>query len=215
MRALPLSTMPNPPDDLTGFAEALIHSRQHVAPKRLVAPGPSPEQQQRLFEAAAAAPDHGQIRPWRFVIVPPAARQRLADVFALALADRDPNATPEQIDQARDKAHRAPLLMLAIARLGTTEPDIRPLERLVSLGAAIQNLLLYANSLGYGTGLTSGQALESARLRTLFALGTGEEPVCFVNVGTVAKHKPPRLRPTPAMFVSELAPAADDSAAPA
>lgn len=202
-------------DDLAGFAQALIHSRQHVAPKRLVEPGPNTEQLQRLFDAAAAAPDHGQILPWRFVIVPAAARPQLAEVFARSLTDRDPAATPDQLDQARDKAHRAPLLLLAIARLGPTEPDVHHLERLVSLGAALQNLLLMAHSLGFGSGLTSGQALRSAHLRTLFALAETEEAVCFVTVGTVSRHKPPRLRPMSTAFVSTLdAPHSGDPAAP-
>ncbi|MEY4099982.1 MAG: hypothetical protein RL300_1153, partial [Pseudomonadota bacterium] len=88
--------------DFSEFANALIHSRQHVAPRRLVDPGPSPEQLKSILGAAAAAPDHGQVLPWRFVVVPADKRELLADVFGLALQDRDPKATPEQINNARD-----------------------------------------------------------------------------------------------------------------
>ena len=45
------------------FAEALISSRQNILPKRLSEPGPSAAQIEQLFRAAAAAPDHGQLRP--------------------------------------------------------------------------------------------------------------------------------------------------------
>ena len=86
--------------DSSGFAANLIHSRQNVSPKRLSEPGPSPQQLQVILGTAAAAPDHGQLVPWRFVIVPQAQRGHLADVFALALVDRDPNATQEQVDNA-------------------------------------------------------------------------------------------------------------------
>ncbi len=103
--------------ELSDFASALIHSRHNVSPRRLDAPGPTPAQLQTILGAAAAAPDHGQLTPWRFVIVPHARRWLLADAFGLALMDRDPNATGEQIDNAREKAHRAPFLMLAVARL--------------------------------------------------------------------------------------------------
>ncbi len=187
------------------MAQALIGSRQNVSPKRLVAPGPSPTELDALLTLAAAAPDHGQLNPWRFIIVPEGQRHRLAEVFALALIDRDAGATLEQIESAREKAHRAPLLMVAVACLAPREPDIPPLERMVSMGAAIQNLLLGAHAMGYGSGLTSGQAMASQRLRDLCGLVPGEVPVCCVNIGTVTRRKgTPRLRPLPTAFVAEL-----------
>ena len=187
------------------MAQALITSRQNVSPKRLIAPGPTAEQLDGLLALAAAAPDHGLLQPWRFVVVPAAQRHRLAEVFALALIDRDPGATLEQIEAAREKAHRAPLLLVAIACLGKREPDIPRLERMVSMGAAIQNLLLGAHALGYGAGLTSGQAMSSLRLHRLCGLSSGEIPVCCVNIGTVAKRKAfARLRPMPSDLISTL-----------
>lgn len=190
--------------ETAAFAQVLIASRQNISPKHLVAPGPDATQLEALFEAAAAAPDHGEITPWRFVIVPAAKRALLAQVFAQALTDRDPAATPEQIEAAREKAHRAPLLLLAVARLGAAEPDIPAAERLVSLGCAIQNMLLVAHAMGLACGLTGGQALGSPRLRELFVLADGEAAVCCVNVGTAVKRKPGRIRPAAAAFVSSL-----------
>jgi nitroreductase len=190
--------------DLSEFTQLLIASRQNVSPKRLVAPGPDDSQLASIFAAAAAAPDHGEITPWRFVIVPPARRALLAEVFALALIDRDPSATPVQVDTAREKARRAPLLMLAVARLGVVEPDIPATERLLSIGCAIQNMLLAAHAMGFGCGLTSGQALGSPRLRDLFTLADGETAACFVNIGTAVNGKPGRVRPDASAFVSLL-----------
>ena len=201
---LPLGRATDMAQDLSEFTQVLIASRQNVSPKRLVAPGPDAAQLDALFTAAAAAPDHGELTPWRFVIVPTAKRELLAQVFASALAERDPAATDVQFEAAREKAYRAPLLMLAVARLGAAEPDIPTPERLVSLGCAIQNLLLAAHAMGYGCGLTGGQALGSTPLRELFALGDGESAVCCVNVGTVAKSKPGRIRPASQAFVSSL-----------
>lgn len=213
--------------ELSEFANALIHSRQNVSPRRLLAPGPSAQQLQDILGTAAAAPDHGQLLPWRFVIVPASQRARLAEVFGLALLARDPNATPAQIENAREKAHRAPFLMLAIARLSdpdapkedtptgnaaarggqhpdASETEVSDAERLVSFGCAIQNIVLSAHAAGFGTGLTSGQAMASPHLRALFGLRDNEQAVCCINIGTVSKHKPPRLRPVVADYVSEL-----------
>jgi|GEM_PF-153014 len=186
------------------FTEALISSRQNILPRRLSEPGPSAAQVEQLFRAAACAPDHGELRPWRFVLVPASKRANLAEVFAQALLERDAQATAEQLAQAREKAHRAPLLMLVVACLGPREPAIPTLERMVSVGCAIQNILLTAHSMAFGAGLTSGQAMASPHMRSLFQLLAGEEAVCFLNVGTTSKRKAPRLRPDPVDFVTSL-----------
>lgn len=186
------------------WAGALIHSRTTVLPKRLARPGPDARQLQQILGSAAAAPDHGEILPWRFVRVPDAARGALADVFERSLRERDPHATAAQCAQAREKAFRAPLLMLAIAQLGPGNPDICADERLVSAGCAIQNMLLMATALGFGSALTSGKALQFGGLRELFALAAAERPLCFVSIGTAQSRRPRRVRPPVADYVSVL-----------
>jgi nitroreductase len=75
---------------------------------------------------------------------------------------------------------------------------------MVSVGAAIQNVLLCAHIMGFGSGLTSGQALRCLPLRQLFQISDGEQAVCCINVGTVEKRKPTLLRPDIVAFVSVL-----------
>lgn len=193
------------PASAADFAQALIHGRRTVLPKRLGAPGPDPQQLQCILAAASAAPDHRQLLPWRFVIVPEQARGRLAEAFAASLRERDAQATGSQLAQAREKAFRAPTLLLAIARSGGGDDDEVPItERLVSAGCAIQNMLLMATALGFGSALTSGKALQSEVLRKLFALGSDEQALCFINIGTVASSRAPRPRPATDSYVSEL-----------
>lgn len=204
--------MANPADptparrELLELAQALIHGRQTVLPKRLGAPGPDAAQTQAIVEAAASAPDHHELLPWRFVMVPEQARARLADAFAAALTQRDAQAGAAQIAQAREKAYRAPLLLLAVVRLRDQDAEIEPHERIVSAGCAIQNMLLMAHAQGFGAALTSGKALASAPLRALFGLHADEQALCFVNVGTVIKARPARLRPPAARYLGSLAP---------
>lgn len=189
--------------DVEEFTTALIASRQNLSPRHLIEPGPDAGQLATLLSLAAAAPDHGLLTPWRFILVPAEHRHRLAEAFAVALVDRDPGATLEQIESAREKAHRAPLLLVAIACLGPREPNTPALERMVSMGAAIQNLLLGAHAMGFGAGLTSGQAMSSVRLSALLGLADGEVPVCCVNIGTAAKRKISlRARPSPGDILS-------------
>ena len=183
---------------------ALMQARRTVLPKRLGAPGPDRAELAQILEAAASAPDHGGLVPWRFVIVPAPQRGRLADVFALALLQRDAAATPEQQGQAREKAFRAPLLMLAIVRMGPGSEEVPATERILSAGCAIQNMLLAATALGYGSALTSGKALQSDELRALFALDRHDEPLCFISVGSVTAPKAGPARPAPGRYTREL-----------
>lgn len=183
------------------LCDALIHGRRHVGPRRLIEPGPDEPTLRALFAAAAAAPDHERLRPWRFLVLGAAARERLADCFAAALRERDPQALPAQLEQAREKAFRAPVLLLAIADLRAEQPDVPVPERLVSLGCAIQNLLLAAQARGFASGLSSGRALQSQALRAAFGLQVGELALCFVSLGTATRVKPPQGRPEVDDFV--------------
>jgi nitroreductase len=192
-------------NDRFAFASELLERRRNVSPKRLVDPGPNEVQLRRLLELAAAAPDHGLLVPWRFVLIPVDMRDRLAQVFASALIERDPGATTEQIESAREKAHRAPTVIAAIARLGPDQAGIPDEERLISLGAAIQNILLGATALGFGSGLTSGSAMNSRPMRTLLSMRETEFAVCCINLGRAQSLNPSkRVRPAPEGFFHVL-----------
>lgn len=207
-----------PPAALADAVQALIATRQTVLPKRLAAPGPDAAQTARILAAAAHAPDHGALRPWRLVIVPQAMRPALGQAFADALRARQPCATAEQLAQASEKAARAPLLLLAVVRLYEPGPAASPApgpggadaaavpaqERIASAGCALQNMLLMAHALGFGAALTSGQSLASAPLRALFGLPPHEQALCFLSIGSVASAKPLRQRPAVHEYVSTL-----------
>jgi len=185
-------------------ALALIHTRQHVSPKRLGDPGPDPAQIEKILSAAGAAPDHGRLNPWRLIIIPPERRHLLGAAFAEALAERDSEATAVQIEEARSKAFRGPFLVMVVARLGPELGATHPQERIICAGCAIQNMLLVAHALGFGAGLSSGKALYSRQMRRLFGLTEHEQPLCFLCVGTVQTSKSSRPRPLMADYTSSL-----------
>jgi nitroreductase len=182
------------------LASHLMASRQTVLPKRLAAPGPDAAELAQLFQAAAAAPDHDLINPWRFLIIPDDKRADLGELFAAALLDRDPSASSEQLEQAREKALRAPLLMLLIVDEAKGSIEIDMHERVLSAGCAVQNLMLLANAMGYGSGLTSGKALKAACLRAGLMLRDSEHVICCLSVGTVSSRKPFKPRPEVQQF---------------
>ncbi len=192
--------------DLPDLVGALIQSRQTILPKRLLEPGPDAAQLAQILGAAACAPDHGQLLPWRFVLVPQNVRALLAEQFAASLQERDADALPAQVEQAREKAFRSPCLLLLVVDGARGDPEVDLAERLVSAGCATQNMLLMATALGFASALTSGKALKSMGLRRLFALSDSDHALCFVSLGTAMGSRPGRIRPRVADFVSHLTP---------
>ena len=179
----------------------VMATRQTILPKRLIEPGPSAVEIEKLFLAASTAPDHDLINPWRFLVIPAHKREDLGELFAQALSERDPSATDEQLEQARDKARRSPLLMVLIVDAAKGDPEIDMPERVLSAGCAVQNFMLLANAMGYGTGLTSGKALKAQSFRSGLQLNRSEHAICFLNVGTVSSRKPFKPRPEVQQFV--------------
>lgn len=193
-----------PAPDWVEWIHELIHLRQTTLPKRLGDPGPDAMQLDLILRAASAAPDHKRLRPWRLVLVPTDQRDALAQVFGAALLERDPDAAPDQVAQAREKAYRAPVLLLAVVQLEGLDPEVSAAERLVSLGCAVQNMLLLATAQGFGSAITSGKALGSGKLRELFSLQKGEQAVCFVSVGRALRSSARAPRAEPGAYVSTL-----------
>ena len=62
--------------------DALDALLNRVSAPRLCEPAPDAAQRELLFRAALRAPDHGQLRPWRFLTIEGAAREKLGELFA-------------------------------------------------------------------------------------------------------------------------------------
>ena len=66
-------------------ALAALSTRHSIAPPFLTGPGPDAAMLAEILAAGASAPDHGRLRPWRFIVIRGDARERLGEVFAEAL----------------------------------------------------------------------------------------------------------------------------------
>lgn len=188
------------------LARNLIESRVNTGARRLISPGLDQDRLLALLSLAGAAPDHGRLTPWRFIIIPTNLRSDLGNAFVESLLLRDSLATQEQLERARKKAFHAPTLVVCIVKLRDHVGEkITVLEQMVSFGAAIQNILLGSKAMGFDAGLTSGQAMNSPPMRRLLGLSAGEQAVCFINLGTAEVFQKVRnSRPKLQEFVTEL-----------
>src|SRR5207244_1757796 len=80
--------------------------------RQLSEPAPDEGALQLMFSSAVRAPDHGRLRPWRFVVVRGGARERLGELFADHARRAQPQLGAQALQRERLKALRAPLIVV-------------------------------------------------------------------------------------------------------
>lgn len=170
----------------------LILARRSVSPRFLVEPTPTAEQLGLILRAAAAAPDHKSLRPYRFILIPPERRGDLATAFREAKTEQDPGAPAAEIERSGEKAYRGAMLLAVVLRVVRDHPRVSVSDQMLSAGAAIENMLLAAMTLGYAGCLRSGISATSRRVRLALGISGDEELAAFLMLGTPAKTPLPR-----------------------
>jgi nitroreductase len=158
-----------------------IQSR--VSALKLAAPGPTREHLDTILRAGIRAPDHGRLKPWRFVVLDGDARMKLADAMAEMFRRKAPQATQAQLDAERAKPMRAPTIVVAAAR--TSKGKIPEVEQIASVAAGVQNMFLAAHALGYGAMWKTGAAAYDAEVKTALGLLPQDHIVAMLYLGTV------------------------------
>jgi len=150
---------------------------------KLSEPAPTPEHLELMFRAAANAPDHGRLRPWRYIVVKSAERARFGELLANTLKSSDPAATPDMLQRERDKAMRAPLLVVAAVKVNTSG-KIPVVEQALAVAASIENLLIAAHALGYGTMWKTGAPAYDSGLKAALGLAAEDQIAGMLYLGT-------------------------------
>jgi nitroreductase len=172
--------------------DALLRRRSARA---LTAPGPDAGALELMLACAVRAPDHGRLRPWRFVVVREAQRARFGELLAAHLRRTQPQASAESVARERDKALRAPLIVVVAARVNPTITKIPQIEQTLSAGAAAGNIMLAAFALGFNAMWKTGGAAYDAVVKQALGLEPTDAIVGFLYIGTEA---PPLAQPAAA-----------------
>lgn len=152
-------------------------------------PAPSETELSEMFAAALRAPDHGCLRPWRFISFKEDQRTALGEIFKEALLKKDPGASETAVDKELKKPLRAPLVIAVIAKV-TIETKIPVIEQVISAGAAAQNIMIAAHALGYAGIWRSGAPCFDEHVRARLGVVGEDQIVGFLYIGT-AKKVPP------------------------
>lgn len=155
---------------------------------KLGEPAPTREHLERIIGAGMRAPDHGRLRPWRFVVIEGDARRQLGEAMAAKLQSKMPDATTEQLEGERRKALRAPVIVVVAAHI--TPGKIPEIEQVLAVGAATQNMMLAAHALGYGAMWKTGGAAYDPATKKLFGLAPEDHVVALLYLGTTVAPGP-------------------------
>lgn len=174
--------------------EALDALLTRVSVPRLHDPAPDEAQRQQLFRAALRAPDHGQLRPWRFLTIEGVARERLGELFAQTVSAG--GGKPEMLTKARAMPLRAPLLVAVIAS-PKTHFKVPESEQILSAGCAAHAIVLAAHALGLGAIWRSGDLSHDPLVKAGLGVGEHEQIVAFLYLGRAEgeRRTPPALNP--------------------
>jgi nitroreductase len=151
--------------------------RQSPVPRELV---------EKILTAAVQAPNHYKVRPWRFVVLAGAGRERLGEVMAdsikTRLSDLSPEALAKAMEKERSKPLRAPLL-IAVGVDTPLEPKVLEIENICAAAAACENLLLAAQGLGLAAKWRTGETVLDPRVKEFLGFSHDQHLIAFLYIG--------------------------------
>jgi nitroreductase len=159
----------------------VMHERRSLP--NVAEPAPTDEQLRAILAAATTVPDHGQLRPWRFVVVAGAARDVFGDALVAAAQEQTEAPLPQSAtDKLRGKAYLAPMLVVVIAS-PKPSPKVPEWEQVASASCTGYALVLAAHALGVGAVWKSAPVLDGSALQAVFGLTEGERVLGWINLG--------------------------------
>jgi nitroreductase len=166
---------------------------------------PSSEELAWLLRAATTVPDHGSLRPWRFVVVSGEARAQLGDALARDFVDARGNSPEVVLDKVRKKAYAAPTLIALIAA-PVSGSNVPVWEQVASASCCGYAMVLAGQVLGLGAVWKSTALRDGPAVEALFGLTGAEQLLGWINVGGCDDGEPAALRPAPDLtsLVTEL-----------
>ncbi len=137
---------------------------------------------EKLLSAAAQAPNHYKVRPWRFVVLTGNGLDKLGDVFAASFADRHPDLPAEALDKTRALSRRAPLI-IAVGVDKPSEPKVLEIENIAAVSAACQNILLAAEAEGLAAKWRTGEWALDVKVKEFLGFASDQHVIAFLYIG--------------------------------
>lgn len=167
--------------------------RQRKSHSKLAAPYPNEAEIQEMIAVACTVPDHGSLKPYRFIAIGPDHKPSLAKAFQASILSGRDEVADKVLEKVADKAYAAPLQIYLIYApiLGHKIPEWEQHATAACTGYA---LTLAAEALGYSAIWKSFAYSDEEAFREYLGLAPHEKNLGWVNLGTSTGDKPERSK---------------------
>lgn len=158
------------------------------------------EDLQLILKCALTAPDHKALRPWKYIVCRPQDKSTLieliskatftlkvqeAEINGIEFADSEREVLKRKIEQ---KVNSAPYIIIATLDVKVEVP-IDEIELVLSAGAATQNMIIAAESMGYSCFWRTGDWAYNPHLIELLGLSKTTKITGFIGIGKMVNQK--------------------------
>lgn len=168
--------------------EALDALLNRVSCPRLEGPAPTAEQLEAMLKAAVRAPDHGALRPWRFIITEGPGLEQLGKLYAEAARADNPQLAEARYVKYCNMPLRAPMVITVVA-VTREHPKVPVSEQLISAGCAAHSIIQAAYAQGLGAMWRTGEMAYHPQVEQGLGLVEGEAIVGYLYLGQRCRDK--------------------------
>jgi nitroreductase len=149
-----------------------------------------------ILACGIRVPDHGALNPWSLTVISHKARSRIGkEILVPEYILNYPEATKEEINFEKKRFLRASAV-IAVLFKPVSHPKIPHWEMELSTGAVCSNILIAAQSLGYGAQwLTEWYSYNDKMIKALGGKPEIDKLAGFIYIGDKEKEPVERRRP--------------------
>ena len=156
-----------------------LMTRRSYSRGSLFQPAPNRVELAQILQAAMTVPDHGNLKPWRFVVIQ---GQGMNDLEGLLRSIYDGEVENEEYFQRFIHEIINTPMMICVYSAINPDTSVSILDQQLAGAAACEHILLAAHAMGFG-GIWHTQETDDA-LRQMLQMGEEDQVLGIISLGT-------------------------------
>ena len=156
-----------------------LMTRRSYSRGSLLQPAPNRAELAQILQTAMTVPDHGNLKPWRFVVIQ---GQGMKDLEGLLRSIYDGEVENEEYFQRFIEEIINTPMMICVYSTINQDTSVSVLDQQLAGAAACEHILLAAHAMGFG-GIWHSQETDDA-LRQMLQMGEEDQVLGVISLGT-------------------------------
>ncbi|MEM7198216.1 MAG: nitroreductase [Pseudomonadota bacterium] len=179
----------------------ILANRYSTSPAHMREEAPDDETLRTLLQCAMSAPDHGNLKPWRFHIIRGDARKRFGAIMRERYQILYPQTSDDDLDNIATKPLRAPLIIVVGAKIHHDLAKVPPQEQITAASIAAGHIVVAAQAAQVGAIILSGWSCFDPIIKDHFGYSQTDAIIGYIYMGMIAQQDTKsRRRPDAADF---------------